>query len=80
MRKLSFVLLAVGLVGCASNNDSLQRATASSIGNNTAPEQVQIVSVDRGMMETTWQARAGGRNYSCSADDMIRRPYCVVKR
>lgn len=69
------VLLA--LSGCASGNVNLARATAMSIGQNTPPEAVTISDVHRGAMSVRWLATTSKGHYSCSADDMVRRPYCV---
>ena len=74
--------LCVGVLflsACASDDDSLQRASATAIGNNTDPDKVVVSDVDRGMMNVKWNARTPNGNYSCSADDMVRRPYCVKK-
>lgn len=65
--------------GCASTVDNLQRATAQTIGNNTSPESVAISNVDRGVTNVKWDATAPSGRYACSADDMVRRPYCVKK-
>lgn len=76
MRKL-WIVAALALTGCASSTESLQRATAMSVGGNVLPESVQVSDVQRGMMDVRWTAEAAGRTYSCSADDMVRRPYCA---
>jgi hypothetical protein len=67
------------LAACASGEDSLQRATATAIGNNTNPDSVVISDIDRGMMNVKWNAKTPNGHYACSADDMVRRPYCVKK-
>jgi hypothetical protein len=77
MRKLWIAFSVVLLAGCASSSAELQRATATSVGGNLAPDQVAIVDVNRGLTEVSWTATAGGRNYACSADDMVRRTSCV---
>jgi hypothetical protein len=77
MRKSMAVLAFVALAGCASTNDSLQRATAMSIGGNSvAPDEIVIANVQRGMMDVSWTASVGTAQYACSADDMVRRPHC----
>ena len=73
-------LVAVSVLaisGCASTGGSLQLATASFIGGNVAPEQVTVTDVKRSAMQIKWQAATPKGHYSCSADDMVRRPYCV---
>ena len=72
---VAFAVLS--LVACASTSDNLQRASAMSIGNNTLPENVALSNIDRGATSVKWTAIAGGQTYSCSADDMVRRPYCA---
>jgi hypothetical protein len=69
--------LLLALSACASDTESLARATAMSIGRNTAPEQVNVFEVHRGVTSVRWQATTPHGHYSCSADDMVRRPYCV---
>jgi hypothetical protein len=78
MRSLSAILAVATLFGCASTTDNLQRATAMSIGgNNVQPDRVVIADVQRGVMDISWTAEVGGSRYACSADDMVRRPYCA---
>lgn len=76
MRK-ALVVAALALAGCASSTENLQRATAMSIGGNIAPEQIAVADVSRGITDVRWTASAAGQTYSCSADDMVRRPYCA---
>jgi starvation-inducible outer membrane lipoprotein len=76
---LSIILAALSLTACASTSDNLQRASAMSIGNNTLPENVTLSNIDRGATSVKWTAMAGGQTYSCSADDMVRRPYCAKR-
>ena len=76
MRKTYALLAIVALSGCASSSENLQRATAMSIPGHVRPNDVAIFDVQRGMMDVSWAANAGGLNYACSADDMVRRPYC----
>ena len=71
----SCALLA--LAGCASGGVNLARATAMSVGGNIAPESVTITDVHRSAMSVRWLATTSKGHYSCSADDMVRRPYCV---
>jgi len=79
MRKLNALGFALTLAasGCASSTGSLQQATAMSIGGNVLPDNVVVSNVDRGMTRVTWSASASGHRYACSADDMVRRPYCA---
>jgi hypothetical protein len=67
------------LAACASTSDNLQRASAMSIGNNTLPESVTLADIERGATSVKWTAKTGGQTYSCSADDMVRRPYCAKR-
>jgi hypothetical protein len=76
---LSLCVGALLLTACASTDDNLQRATATAIGNNTDPDAVVVTDIDRGVTSVKWKAKTPGGNYSCSADDMVRRPYCVKK-
>ena len=81
--RASVILIITGfgaLAGCASTGASLQRATATTIGLNTAPEDVQIIETHRSAMNVRWIAQTPSGRYSCSADDMVRRPYCVKQR
>lgn len=75
--RLVLVALVTLLSACASNTMSLQRASAIAIGNNTNPDAVAVSDVDRGMMNVRWTATAGGRTYSCTADDMVRQTVCT---
>jgi len=72
-------LVILSLAACASTSDNLQRASAMSIGNNTLPENVMLSNIDRGATSVKWTAVAAGQTYSCSADDMVRRPYCAKR-
>ncbi len=74
---LVLVASAATLEGCASSAENLQRATAISINNNTAPESVGISNVQRGVTNVAWTATTPSGTYACSADDMVRRPYCA---
>lgn len=66
------------LAGCASSTDNLQRASATFMGHNVSPENVGVSNVQRGATEVRWTATApNGTAYSCSADDMVRRPSCA---
>lgn len=65
------------LSACASGNVNLARASAMSIGQNVAPEEVTVSDVHRGAMSVRWLASTSKGHYACSADDMVRRPYCV---
>ena len=70
----------LALAACASSVESLQSASAMSIGNNTRPASVTISNVQRGATEVRWTASVpGGATYSCEADDMVRRPYCLKR-
>ena len=70
------VITAMGLVGCASTPENLQRETARSIGGLTS-DQVTVSDVQRGATNVSWKAVAPSGQYSCEADDMVRRVNCV---
>ena len=65
------------LVSCASTTPNLQRETARAVGGNIAPEAVAVSNVQRGMTSVKWQGDTPQGHYDCSADDMVRRVYCV---
>jgi hypothetical protein len=73
-------LLFMSLVGCASSPSNLQRETARLLGPQLPPSSVEVSNIDRSIRSVTWTATARGRSYQCSADDMVRRPYCVEAR
>lgn len=81
MKRTILLLCALGtaLTACASTSGNLQLATASSIGHNIAPEQIKVTDVHRGITSVRWSAETPKGPYSCSADDMVRRPYCVKR-
>lgn len=76
MKKTVAMLGLIPLAACASGNVNLARATAMSVGQNVAPEEVTVSNVHRGAMSVRWLALTPNGSYSCSADDMVRRPYC----
>ncbi len=43
------------------------------------PDQVQVSNVKRGVTDVKWEADTPKGAYNCSADDMVRRPYCSKK-
>lgn len=69
--------LLVSLSGCASTTGNLARASAIAIGQNVAPDDITVSDVRRGVTSVEWHASTPTGEYSCSADDMVRRPYCV---
>lgn len=73
------VVVLFCLAGCASTGENLQRATAISVGKGAVPENIAISNVRRGATSVKWEARMSGATFSCSADDMVRQPYCVKK-
>ncbi len=78
--KLCFLVITGGaIIGCASTAANLQKETARSIGGNITPEQVNISSIERGVIDVKWKASAPTGNYDCSADDMVRRVDCTKK-
>jgi hypothetical protein len=77
MKRLFFLVVIVCLlaVGCASTAENLQRETARYIG-DISPDQVKVSNIQRGITDVKWEAETPKGRYSCSADDMVRRPYC----
>ena len=78
MKKLFLMMFVLGLIGCASTNANLQRETARFIG-DIHPEQVMISNIVRGATAVKWEAETPKGKYDCSADDMVRRVYCLKK-
>lgn len=78
MKNLFFCIIVLGLAGCASSGDNLQRESARSIG-DVAPEDVEVSNVDRSMTSIKWEAQSKKGIYGCSADDMLRRVLCVKR-
>jgi hypothetical protein len=80
MKRFAFLTIIACLLsaGCASTPENLQRETARVIG-DISPEQVQVSNVKRGVTDVKWEAATPKGDYSCSADDMVRRPYCTKK-
>ncbi len=68
---------ALALAGCASTTENLHRATAMSIGGGIAPERIMVAKVERGVSDVKWTADTPRGTFECSADDMVRRPYCA---
>jgi hypothetical protein len=80
MKRVLYVLAVVGLLSaCASTAENLQRETARSFGSDINPSDVAVSNINRGVTSVSWDAAAKGVNYNCSADDMVRRVYCVKK-
>lgn len=76
---MMFTLVAIvglGLTSCKSTSASLQRATATSIG-NTLSSEVTVSNIKRGASNVSWDAKKGSDCYKCEADDMVRRTNCV---
>ncbi len=78
MKKVLLVLGVVLLTSCASSTASLQRATATSLKNNTLSSDYTVSNVKRGAMNISWDAKSKkGKCYRCEADDMVRRVNCA---
>lgn len=80
--KRSILLLLISVLvfsGCASTAGNLQRETARFIG-DIHPDQVTVSDVKRGVTDVKWEADTPKGKYSCSADDMVRRVYCLKNR
>lgn len=75
---LALFALGIVFVGCASTSENLQRETARNIG-DIHPDKVTVSNVKRGITSVSWDADTPKGPYSCSADDMVRRAYCVKK-
>ena len=78
MKKLCATLALAALAGCASSTEGLQSGTSLSLGGNVLPSRIVIADVDRSVSAVSWTARVDGKTYACSADDMVRRPVCVI--
>lgn len=79
MKNVIYSFLTIGILSmasCQSSTASLQRATASSVG-NTLSDEVVITNVKRGVSNVTWDAKKGNECFKCEADDMVRRTNCV---
>ncbi len=72
------LVMSLLILGCASTGENLQRETARVLG-DISPDQVQVSGIDRGATNVKWEAQTPKGTYGCSADDMVRRPYCVKK-
>ena len=81
MRGAIFSLAATGLAlsACASTVENLQRATAISINRNVLADSIVISDIQRRATSVSWTAMAPTGTYSCTADDMVRRPYCASR-
>ena len=65
------------VAGYGSGSVNLACVSTVAIGGNVTPEEVTVSNVKRGAMSVRWLATTAKGRYSCSADDMVRRPYCV---
>lgn len=72
------VIMCLLSTGCASTAENLQRETARYIG-DISPDQVRVSNIQRGITDVKWEAETPKGAYSCSADDMVRRAYCVKR-
>lgn len=75
---MMFTIVALSgfhLISCKSTSSSLQRATATSIG-NTLSSEVSVSNIKRGASNVSWNAKKGSNCYKCEADDMVRRTNC----
>jgi hypothetical protein len=81
MKRFVFPLVMVFLLltGCASTPANLQRETARFIG-DISPDQVSVSNIQYGITDVKWEADTPKGGYSCSADDMVRRTYCVKNK
>lgn len=79
MRSSFFVFVAAVFVsGCASSQANLLRESARFMG--TLPEDVTVSNVDRKASSVTWLATSPTKGvWSCTSDDMLRRPLCVKR-
>lgn len=78
MKKMTFIIVALAsltLTSCKSTSASLQRATATSIG-NTLSSEVTVSNIKRGASNVSWDAKKNSDCYKCEADDMVRRTNC----
>jgi hypothetical protein len=78
MKKEIIALVTIlGLAGCASSIENVQRETARSIGGDVLPDKVVVKDLDRRATSVKWNAETPKGTYACSADDMMRRVLCV---
>ena len=89
MRKIILAMVLVVLTGCsaliasqmmgesASNETTLKRESARSIGRGISPDEIKISNVDRGTFNVSWVANTPKGKFSCSADDMVHRVNCL---
>lgn len=61
---------------CVSSVGSLQRVTASEIG-DTSTDEVDVYNVNRGATSISWEAKTPSGCYKCDADDMLKRVHCI---
>ena len=73
------ILFTFLFTGCASTPGNLQRETARYI-RDIHPDEVKITNIKRGATSVTWEADTPKGKYDCSADDMVRRTYCIKKK
>jgi hypothetical protein len=73
------VVLSLFSMGRASTPENLQREPARFIG-DISPDQVKVSNIQRGVTDVKWEAETPKGLYSCSADDMVRRPYCAKRK
>ena len=73
---MAFSLATTSLVACVNTTPNLQRETARFIGDITS-DQVTVSDVQRGITDVKWKAQTPKGDYTCEADDMLRRVNCV---
>ncbi len=76
--RATLIMCLVSVIGtaCASSQANLVRESARFMG--TLPEDVAVSNVDRKASSVTWLATSPTKGvWSCSSDDMMRRPLCV---
>lgn len=82
MKKIGLTIFGLALlVSCASSTASLQRATATNVGNNTLSSDYTVSDVKRGAMNVSWKAKnKNGKCYRCEADDIVRKVNCAESK
>ncbi|MFV0573275.1 MAG: hypothetical protein ACK5M1_12735 [Xanthomarina gelatinilytica] len=79
MKQMIYVsMVCMGILSlhaCKSTDASLQRATATSIG-NTLSNEIIVSNVNRSATNVSWDAKKNSECYKCEADDMVRSVNC----
>lgn len=72
--KTLLVTTVLTVVGCANSDNRIVHKTAKAI--NSLPNEVTLISVEKGMLDTEWKADVNGKIYNCYATDMLEDVIC----